>query len=129
VWTVATLAVAGYGLSKGLWGLMLASVLFNTLETAGTIAWATAKQRHVPAQLLGRVSSLDWLISIGLLPLSYALTGPISAALGARTTLIWAGVLGAVVTFAPLLSRRVRSLDDADEVAPVPDTPAVRVAA
>ena len=62
---------------------MLASVLFNTLETAGTIAWATAKQRHVPGALLGRVSSLDWLISIGLLPVSYALTGPVSAALGA----------------------------------------------
>jgi hypothetical protein len=107
-WTVATVAVAGYGLSSGLWGLMLASVLFNTLETAGTIAWATVKQRHVPSQLLGRVSSLDWLISIGLLPLSYALTGPISADLGARRTLIWAGVLGAIVTFAPLLSRRVR---------------------
>ncbi len=91
-----------------LWGLMLASVLFNTFETAGTIAWATAKQHHVRSQLLGRVSSLDWLISIGLLPLSYALTGPVSAALGARQTLIWAGVLGAIVTFAPLLSRRVR---------------------
>jgi Transmembrane secretion effector len=107
-WTVATVSVAGYGVSTGLWGLMLASVLFNTLETAGTIAWATAKQRHVPSQLLGRVSSLDWLISIGLLPLSYALTGPVSAALGARPTLIWAGVLGGIVTFAPLLSRRVR---------------------
>jgi MFS family permease len=107
-WTVATVAVAGYGLATGLWGLMLASVLFNTLETAGTIAWATAKQHHVPSQLLGRVSSLDWLISIGLLPLSYALTGPVSAALGARQTLIWAGVLGGAVTFVPLLSRRVR---------------------
>ena len=65
-WTVATLAIAGYGIARSLWGLMLASVLFNTLETAGTIAWATAKQRHVPAELLGRVSSLDWLISIDL---------------------------------------------------------------
>jgi MFS family permease len=129
VWTVATLAVAGYGISKGLLGLMLASILFNTLETAGTIAWATAKQRHVPAQLLGRVSSLDWLISIGLLPLSYALTGPISAALGVRTTLIWAGVLGAIVTFVPLLSRRVRSLDDAHHPASVGEPPAVRAAA
>jgi DHA3 family tetracycline resistance protein-like MFS transporter len=111
-WTIATLSVAGYGLARGLWGLMLASVLFNSLETAGTIAWATAKQRHVPAPLLGRVSSLDWLISIGLLPLSYALTGPISAALGVRTTLIGAGLLGAVVTFAPLLLAGVRRLDD-----------------
>src|SRR6202020_2621082 len=85
VWTVATLAVAGYGLSRDLLGLMLASVLFNTLETAGTIAWATAKQRHVPAHLLGRVSSLDWLISIDLMPISYALTVPGGAGRGIRT--------------------------------------------
>ena len=110
-WTLATLAIAGYGLASGLWGLMLASVAFNTLETAGTIAWATAKQRHVPAALLGRVSSLDWLISIGLLPVSFALTGPVSSALGVRTTLIGAGVLGAVVTFAALLVPGVRRLD------------------
>ena len=47
---------------------MLASAVFNALETAGTIVWATAKQHHVPSPMLGRVSSLDWLISIGLLP-------------------------------------------------------------
>jgi MFS family permease len=111
-WTLATLAIAGYGLASELWGLMAASVAFNTLETAGTIAWATAKQRHVPSQLLGRVSSLDWLISIGLLPVSFAITGPVSAALGMRTTLIGAGVLGAVVTFAALLVPGVRRLDE-----------------
>jgi len=126
VWTVATVAVAGYGLATGLWGLMLASVLFNTLETAGTIAWATVKQRHVPSPLLGRVSSLDWLISIGLLPLSYALTGPVSAALGARQTLIWAGVLGALVTFVPLLIRRVRHLDDLNQTGSMLEPPALR---
>ncbi len=120
VWTLATLAVAGYGIATGLWGLMAASVAFNTLETAGTIAWATAKQRHVPAALLGRVSSLDWLISIGLLPVSYALTGPVSAALGLRTTLVAAGVLGAAVTFAPLLIPGVRALDGAEDVAAEP---------
>jgi DHA3 family tetracycline resistance protein-like MFS transporter len=111
VWTLATLAIAGYGLAGQLWGLMLASVAFNTLETAGTIAWATAKQRLVPTRLLGRVSSLDWLISIGLLPVSFAITGPVSAALGLRTTLIGAGVLGAAVTFAALLVPGVRQMD------------------
>jgi DHA3 family tetracycline resistance protein-like MFS transporter len=113
VWTLATLSIAGYGLASQLWGLMAASVAFNTLETAGTIAWSTAKQRHVPTHLLGRVSSLDWLISIGLLPVSFAITGPVSAALGVRTTLIGAGVLGAAVTFAALLVPGVRALDDA----------------
>jgi MFS family permease len=119
-WTLATLAIAGYGLSSQLWGLMLASVAFNSLETAGTIAWATTKQRLVPTELLGRVSSLDWLISIGLLPISFAITGPVSAALGVRTTLIGAGVLGAVVTFAALLVPGVREMDELDTAAPAP---------
>jgi MFS family permease len=110
-WTAATLAVAGYGIAHALWGLMIASFAFNALETAGTIAWATAKQRHVPIALLGRVSSLDWLISIGLLPLSFALTGPVSSALGVRTTLIGAGVLGALVTAAALLVPGARTID------------------
>jgi DHA3 family tetracycline resistance protein-like MFS transporter len=110
-WTAATLAVAGYGVAHALWGLMIVSFAFNGLETAGTIAWATAKQRHVPIALLGRVSSLDWLISIGLLPLSFALTGPVSSALGARTTLVGAGLLGALVTAAALLVPGVREID------------------
>jgi len=110
-WTLSTLAVAGYGLASAVWQLMLASLLFNALETAGTIVWATAKQRHVPAHLLGRVSSLDWLISIGLLPISFALTGPVSAAIGAQTTMVVAGTVGAAITFAALFLPGMRDIE------------------
>jgi len=111
VWTLGTLAVAGYGLATAMWELMLASVAFNLLETSGTIVWATMKQRHVPARMMGRVSSLDWLISIGLLPISFALTAPLSAALGVRATLIGAGVAGAAVTLGGLMLPGMRAVD------------------
>ncbi len=110
-WTLATIAVAGYGLAGAVWQLMLVSVAFNALETAGTIVWATAKQHHVPPELLGRVSSLDWLISIGLLPLSFALTGPVSGAIGVQATLIGAGTIGAIVTFGALLLPGMRAVE------------------
>ena len=110
-WTLATLSVAGYGIASAVWQLMIVSLVFNAFETAGFIVWSTAKQRHVPPHLLGRVSSLDWLISTGLLPLSFALTGPVSAALGARTTLIAAGVLGATVTLAALVLPGMRDIE------------------
>jgi hypothetical protein len=90
---------------------MLVSVAFNALETAGTIVWATVKQREVPASLLGRVSSLDWLISIGLLPVSLALTGPLSGAIGARSTLIGAGIVGGAVTLAALYLPGMRAVE------------------
>jgi MFS family permease len=110
-WTLATLAVAGYGLATASWQLMVACLLFNALETVGTIVWATIKQRHVPASMLGRVSSLDWLISIGLLPLSFALTAPIAAAVGARATLIGAAVIGGVVTLGALFLPGMRDIE------------------
>jgi DHA3 family tetracycline resistance protein-like MFS transporter len=119
-WTLATIAVAGYGVASQVWQLMIVSAAFNGLETAGTIVWATTKQRHVPGELLGRVSSLDWLISIGLLPLSFALTGPVSAAIGARATLIGAGLLGAVVTFGALLLPGMRAVEERDACEPPP---------
>ena len=74
-------------------------MLVNGLEAAGTVAWATTKQRLVPARMLGRVSSVDWFVSTALLPLSYALAAPIAAWIGVRATLVGAGLLGAVVTF------------------------------
>jgi len=102
-WTLATLAIAGYGLATSAWQLMFACLVFNALEAAGTIVWATIKQRHVPGALLGRVSSLDWLISIALLPISFALTAPVAAAVGVRATLVGAALIGAAVTLGAYL--------------------------
>jgi DHA3 family tetracycline resistance protein-like MFS transporter len=113
VWTLATLAVAGYGLATATWQLGLACLLFNALEAAGTIVWATLKQRHVPASMLGRVSSLDWLISIGLLPLSFALTAPVAAAVGARATLVGAAAIGGAITLGALFLPGMRKVEGA----------------
>jgi DHA3 family tetracycline resistance protein-like MFS transporter len=111
VWTVATLAVAGYGLATAAWQLMAACLVFNALETAGTIVWTTVKQRHVPTTMLGRVSSLDWLISIGLLPVSFALTAPVAAVAGVRATLVGAALVGAAVTLGALFLPGMRDLE------------------
>jgi MFS family permease len=110
-WTLATFAIAGYGIATAAWQLMLACLVFNALEAAGTIVWATIKQRHVPLSMLGRVSSLDWLISIGLLPLSFALTAPVATALGARTTLVGAAVLGGIVTLSAFFLPGMRAIE------------------
>jgi MFS family permease len=110
-WTIATLAIAGYGIANAAWQLMLVCLVFNALEAAGTIVWATIKQHHVPGSMLGRVSSLDWLISIGLLPLSFALTAPVAAVFGARATLVGAAALGAAVTLGGFFLPGMRAIE------------------
>ncbi len=48
--------------------------------------------------LRGRVASLDWLVSVGLTPVSFALTGPAAAAFGAEPVLLIAGLVAGVLT-------------------------------
>jgi MFS family permease len=110
-WTVATLAIAGYGIANATWELMFVCLVFNALEAAGTIVWATIKQHHVPGSMLGRVSSLDWLISIGLLPLSFALTAPVAAIFGARATLVGAALVGGAVTLGAFFLPGMRAIE------------------
>ena len=122
-WALATLCVAGYGLARQGWQLMVVSLVFNALEAAGTVAWATTKQRMVPAEMLGRVSSLDWFVSIAGLPVSYAMTAPLAALVGVQATFVAAGTLGAAVTIAALFLPGMRVADAAYAVAPPGGTP------
>jgi DHA3 family tetracycline resistance protein-like MFS transporter len=110
-WGLATFAVAGYGLAHFPWQVMAASFAFHALETAGTVVWATTKHRLVPGNLLGRVSSFDWFISTGLVPISFAMAGPVAAVIGARATLVWAGVVGGAVTLSALFLPGMRDLE------------------
>jgi DHA3 family tetracycline resistance protein-like MFS transporter len=107
-WTVGVAMLAGYGLMTSLWQAILIGALSAALFEIGQIIWVTLLQTLVPRDLLGRVSSLDWLVSTGLVPVSFALTGPVAGAVGPGPTMIGAGLLGAVLMGALLFVPGVR---------------------
>ena len=94
-WTGGVLLLTGYGLMTALWQALAITFVWQALFQVGGIIWVTLLQTLVPRRLLGRVTSLDWLMSAGLVPVSYALTGPVAAAVGVNATMIWGGLVGA----------------------------------
>jgi predicted MFS family arabinose efflux permease len=62
--------------------------------------WVTSLTRSVPPAAMSRVSSVDWMGSLGLLPVGLFLAGPIAATFGARETLAGGAVLSALMTLA-----------------------------
>jgi hypothetical protein len=66
------------------------------------IVWTTRMATRVPMRLRGRVNSVDWFVSIGLAPLSFALTAPVSDLIGVRETLAVAAIVPMVATAALL---------------------------
>ena len=97
-WGAASIALALYTFTDASWQAMLISGVSEAGWTGGSLVWVTMLQRLVPRELLGRVKSLDWLLSIGLAPLSFALCGPAAAWLGVNAVLVLAAVGAGALT-------------------------------
>ena len=111
-WAGTAFSLVGYAVVQTVWQAMIVSFFSLGCMTTGGIVWTTVLQRSVPGPMIGRVSSLDWVLSLALTPVSYALTGPIANALGARATLLRAGfVSGAVLLVVLLVVPSVRNAD------------------
>jgi MFS family permease len=96
-WSLGVALMAVYGVMDALWQALLVSLFLHALFQLGQVIWTTMLQQLVPRELLGRVSSLDWLVSTGLVPVSFALTGPAAEVLGPATTMVGAALLGALL--------------------------------
>src|SRR5260370_477089 len=73
-----------------------------SVEASGSVSrslWDTTMQAASPPAVLARVSSYDLTTSFALLPIGYALVGPVSVALGIQRTFLLAV---AIVLFAVL---------------------------
>jgi Transmembrane secretion effector len=114
-WAFGALMLAGLGLATEVWQLMGFMFLESALFTAGIVIWGTLMQTHVPGALLGRVTSLDWFVSTSLVPISFALTGPVSGAIGVQTTLVLAGVVACSATLAFLYVPGVRAMEHLED--------------
>jgi hypothetical protein len=91
--------------------IMVASGVLSVGIVVGNTLWETALQQEVRPDRLARVGSIDWLLSLCLMPAGQALAGPLSSAVGVRGTLL----LGAALMLAPNLCvlafvREVREL-------------------
>lgn len=106
---IATLVI--YSFATQLWQAIATEMLAWAAFTAGMIVWSTLMHTLVPKELLGRVTSVDWMVSTAFVPISFALTGPVSEAIGVRETFFWGGVLGTAATLAFLAWPGVRDTE------------------
>ena len=75
-WGAGSLPLAAVGFMDSFWAVAAALFIFGATGAVGMVIWGTLLQRRVPPHLLGRVSSLDFFVSLALMPVSMALAGP-----------------------------------------------------
>lgn len=126
-WGLGSTPLALIGITDQLWAMVAAAVMIGFSFSAATVIWGTLLQRRVPTRLLGRVSSLDFFVSLALLPVGMALAGPVGEWIGIPTTFVLAGAIPAFLAVAAILGWRLPRDEIAHPLDPAPgDRPTVR---
>lgn len=92
-WGAGSLPLAAVGVIDSFWALAAALFIFGATGGTGMVIWGTLLQRRVPPHLLGRVSSLDFFVSLALMPVSMALAGPAAEVLPVGLIFLVAGTV------------------------------------
>jgi Transmembrane secretion effector len=110
-WLLASVMLVVMGLPFSISGMSPAFFIQGaSLEILG-LAWMNSLQEFVPTNLLGRVASIDLLVSTGMLPIGYGLAGIAADRLGAPMIFVLGGAIAASLIALGLLHPAIRAVD------------------
>jgi MFS family permease len=101
-------AIIGSGLPIG--AIAALEGVTGAAVTIGFTLWETSLQEHIPEHALSRVSSIDYLVSAGLMPLGLAVAGPLADQVGVHTLLAIETAIGVPVALAVVALPGVRAV-------------------
>ncbi|MBT2517688.1 MFS transporter [Streptomyces sp. ISL-90] len=107
LWALGCLPLAVFGMTDQIWVMALAAFLVGAAFNGGVVIWGTLLQRRVPPEMLGRVSSLDFFVSLAFMPVSMAFAGPAGESLGLPVVFLIAGVAPLVIGVVAIIAARM----------------------
>ncbi len=107
LWGLGALPLALIGYTDAIWMIAAVMVVVGATSEAGQVIWGTLLQRRVPAEMLGRASSLDFFVSLVMMPASLALAVPAAHLIGTTGVFIVAGVAPVVFAVIAHLAARL----------------------
>ncbi len=106
-WGLGCAPLVIIGLTDQLWLMVVALFVCGMLFSGATVIWGTLLQRRVPPEMLGRVSSLDFFVSLAFMPISMAVAGPVGELIGIPVAFLAAGAIPVVLAALTLLIARL----------------------
>jgi DHA3 family tetracycline resistance protein-like MFS transporter len=97
MWGLGSLPLVVIGTTWSFGWMALAALAVGVTDGAGMVIWGTLLQRRVPTAMLGRVSSLDFFVSLAFMPVSFAIVGPLSKVVSMEVIFVVAGVVPVVI--------------------------------
>jgi DHA3 family tetracycline resistance protein-like MFS transporter len=110
-WFVIGVTIALLGLQRNFAVSLVIMALMGVGATSFGLIWTNSLQEIVPKDLLGRVSSIDYLGSFALLPIGYAVAGWATDQFGAAAVFVFCGSVTAALALLALMHPAIRKMD------------------
>jgi MFS family permease len=110
-WTIAALSGLVMGFATNFWEVMIFPVIVSPMILLGNVIFESMMQTEVPRELLGRASSVDWFVSLGLAPVGIVLAGVLATSWGVRTYFVVTSLVSVVPGLWIFLSRKINAVD------------------
>jgi MFS family permease len=94
--TTAALPMLALAFSRSVVLIAVAAALSGFGLVALNALWSSAMQVLIPDKVRSRVDSYDWLVSLVIMPVGFAIVGPLSASAGFAPTLVAAAAVASV---------------------------------
>lgn len=107
MWGAGSLPLVIVGATSSFPLMALATFVVGLTDGAGSVIWGTLLQRRVPREMLGRVSSLDFFVSLAFMPVSFAIAGPLSKVVPMETIFVAAGVVPVVLAAIAIVAAKM----------------------
>jgi MFS transporter, DHA3 family, tetracycline resistance protein len=108
MWSVGSVPLVVVGITSSFPLMAAATFVIGVTDGAGMVIWGTLLQRRVPTAMLGRVSSLDFFVSLAFMPVSFAIVGPLSKVVSMQTIFLVAGVAPVLLAAVAMWAARMR---------------------
>jgi DHA3 family tetracycline resistance protein-like MFS transporter len=109
MWSVGSIPLVVVGVTSSFPLMAAATFAIGVTDGAGMVIWGTLLQRRVPTEMLGRVSSLDFFVSLAFMPVSFAIVGPLSKVVSMQTIFLVAGIAPVLLAAVAMSAARMRS--------------------
>jgi hypothetical protein len=117
-WLIASFSALVMGIATNFWEVIIFPVVVSPMIIFGNVIFESMMQTEVPRELLGRASSVDWFVSLGVTPIGVVVASEVANYVGVRAYFVIFSIICAMPGLWIMASRRINAVD-ADRINPM----------
>jgi DHA3 family tetracycline resistance protein-like MFS transporter len=110
-WMIASLSALVFAFATDWWEVLIFPLVASPMMLLGNVIWESMMQTEIPKEMLGRATSVDWFLSLGLSPVGLVIAGLLANEWGVRTYFIVFSIACTLPGLWMIISRRINAVD------------------